>query len=130
MDQGFGRYRKRATLEVTAVRVDLETDGFEYQKWGNIQRCKKGDWLLDNAGDVYTVDADTFARTYKEVSPGRFTKTGTVWAKEADAAGTIRTKEGETEYRAGDFLVYNDSALQDGYAVERSKFIEMYDPED
>ena len=56
---------KRPDQKVHAVRLDLETDGFTYRKWGAEQRCKRGDWLVsnpDDAGnsDTYTVDADTF----------------------------------------------------------------------
>jgi hypothetical protein len=32
---------------------------------GAEQRCKRGDWLVDNGGEVYTVDGDSFARTYR-----------------------------------------------------------------
>jgi hypothetical protein len=29
-----------------------------------VQECKAGDWLVDNDGDVYRVDRETFERTY------------------------------------------------------------------
>jgi len=54
--------RKERTF-VTAVRLDLDTEGFTYEKWGGAQRCKKGDWIVNNRTDVYTVDAETFDRT-------------------------------------------------------------------
>src|SRR5258707_14820409 len=53
-------YRRRERTHVTAVRLDLDTDGFTYHKWGSAQRCKRGDWLVNNQGDVYTIDAETF----------------------------------------------------------------------
>ena len=65
------RYRKKTTSSVTAVHLDLDTTGFTYRKWGAEQRCKQGDWIVDNDGDVYTVDADVFARTYRRVSQRR-----------------------------------------------------------
>ena len=51
------RYRKNPDQFVTAVRLNLDTQGFVFNKWGGEQRCKPGDWLVDNDGDVYTVDA-------------------------------------------------------------------------
>ena len=50
------KHVKRATQFVTAVQVDLELDGFTYRKWGGTQRCKRGDWLVNNNGEVYTVE--------------------------------------------------------------------------
>jgi hypothetical protein len=37
---------------VIAVRLDLETDGFSYRKWGDTQRCKAGDFIVSNDGDT------------------------------------------------------------------------------
>ena len=52
------QYRKRPDRFVLAVRLDLDTPGFAYRKWDGEQRCKAGDWIVDNDGDVYTVDQD------------------------------------------------------------------------
>jgi hypothetical protein len=38
---------------VIAVKIDLDTDGLTYQKWGGTQRAKRGDWLVNNEGGVY-----------------------------------------------------------------------------
>jgi hypothetical protein len=123
-------YRKRPDQAVTAVQLDLETDGFRYQKWGAEQHCKRGDWLVDNGGDIYTVDAAVFSRTYRQVSPGRYVKTTRIWARQTDSAGSIETKEGETHYQAGDYLVYNNPDASDGYAVSADKFNALYEPAD
>jgi hypothetical protein len=120
------KYVKKKTSRVIAVQLDLETDGFNYQKWGGTQSCKAGDWLVNNDGDVYTVDGDTFARTYREVSPGVYEKVAPVWAEVAEQSGQIATKEGVTHYAAGDYLVYNNADRKDGYAVKARKFEEMY----
>lgn len=53
------KYLKRSTEFVVAIQIDLDMDGFTYQKWGGTQRCKRGDWLVNNNGDLYTVDGDT-----------------------------------------------------------------------
>jgi hypothetical protein len=123
------KYRRKERTEVTAVQVDLETDGFTYRKWGGTQRCKRGDWLVNNSGDFYTIDQDVFAKTYRESTPGRFVKDSPVWAVQADEAGTIKTKEGSTDYAVGDFLVYNDSQGRDGYAMSAMKFRSLYELE-
>lgn len=123
------RYRKKATSVVTAVRLDLDTDGFTYRKWGGVQRCKPGDWIVDNAGDIYTVDADVFARTYRPVSPGLYVKVTPVWAAIADVEGAIQTKEGVSHYAPGDYLVYNEEAGTDGYCMSAEKFEAMYEPD-
>jgi hypothetical protein len=121
------QYVKRASQFVIAVQVDLETDGFTYQKWGSTQTCKCGDWLVNNSGDTYTVDRDTFARTYKATGPGTYVKATSVWAEIANAAGDVRTKEGATHYEPGDYLVYNEPDGGDGYAVSRTAFECMYE---
>ncbi|MCU7856784.1 MAG: hypothetical protein KZQ79_14025, partial [Candidatus Thiodiazotropha sp. (ex Lucinoma borealis)] len=69
------QYKKRAASSVSAIKLDLETEGFTYRKWGGLQTCKRGDWLVNNEGDVYTVDAETFMNTYTEVSAGLYIKT-------------------------------------------------------
>jgi hypothetical protein len=122
------KYRKKQKHLVHAVRLDLDTDGFTYRKWGGEQRCKAKDWIVDNGGDVYTVDADTFARTYRHVSAGAYEKTAPIWAEQAESAGQVPTKEGSTRYDAGDYLVSNEEDGGDAYAVPREKFEAMYEP--
>lgn len=123
------KYRRKPESMITAIRIDLETDGFRYRKWGGEQFCKPGDWLVNNGGDVYTVDHETFEHTYEEVETGRYAKVKPVWAEEAQSSGVIQTKEGETHYRAGDFLVYNDEGRHDGYAMTAKKFQGLYESE-
>ena len=122
------KYHKKEGSFVTAVRLDLDTDGFTYRKWGAEQRCKRADWLVDNDGDVYTVDADVFARTYRWLSPGVYLKTTPVWAEVAESSGSIETKEGRSHYSAGDYLVFNEEDGGDGYCMSRQKFEPMYEP--
>lgn len=124
------KYVKRAATFVVAVQLDLQTAGFTYRKWGGKQTCKRGDWIVDNAGDVYTVDRKVFARTYREASPGLYRKFAPVWAEVANQGGSIRTKEGVTNYKAGDYLVFNDKQRKDGWAVKAPSFKAMYKPAD
>src|SRR5687768_1601678 len=126
------RYVRRPDRPVVAVRLALDTDGLVYRKWGGEQRAKPGDWIVDNDGDVYTVDGDIFARTYSPTGPGTYVKTTPVWAQQATQPGTVQTKEGRTRYEAGDYLVSNTSDGTDAYAIGETKFKAMYtpDPED
>jgi hypothetical protein len=124
------KYVKRATQFVVAVQVDLELDDFTFRKWGARQRCKRGDWLVNNNGDVYTVDGQTFSRTYRATGPGTYVKTTPIWAEVAEMAGEVSTKEGFTHYGLGDYLVYNEPDGGDAYAVTRQEFERMYEPVD
>lgn len=126
------RYIRRPDSPVVAVRLDLDTEGLVYRKWGDVQRAKRGDWLVDNAGDVYTVAADVFERTYRATGsgPGTYVKSTPVWATKAEAAGSVATKEGRTHYEAGDYLVSNASDGSDQYAIGAEKFEALYMPDD
>ena len=126
------KYQRRERTDITAVQLQLDlTDGdFVYRKWGGTQRCRTGDWLVENRGDTYTVDQDVFARTYREVSPGRYVKDASIWAEEATVTGAIQTKEGSTDFVPGDFLVFNDADGQDGYAMTAENFHALYESAD
>ncbi|HTN49030.1 MAG TPA: hypothetical protein VMK32_06335 [Burkholderiaceae bacterium] len=124
------RFRRKSGQDVTAVRLQLDFDALIYRKWGGTQTARSGDWLVDNGGDVYTVAADSFARTYREVSPGRYAKSAPVWAEQAARAGSVKTKEGRTHYKAGDWLVSNADDGSDAYAVSAATFLQLYEPDD
>ena|SRR6185503_989741 len=120
------RYLPRQDRFVVAVRLRLDTPGFSYRKWGHRQRCKAGDWLVENRGEVYTVAAAVFARTYRRLSPGVYAKKTPVWAERARRGGSIATKEGRSRYAAGDYLVYNRRNRRDGYCMSAAKFRSLY----
>ena len=121
------RYRKNPDQFVTAVQLNLDTPGFVFTKWGGEQHCKPGDWLVDNDGDVYTVDAGVFSRTYRQLSPGVFVKKTPIYAERATGDGRVKTQEGESEYRAGDYLVSNNADGSDAYCISAKKFEAMYE---
>lgn len=123
------RFRRRPDQAVTAVRLALDLECFTYRKWGHTQQARAGDWLVDNGGDVYTVEAASFAATYRETGPGRWVKTAPVWAECATAAGSVATKEGHTAYAAGDWLVSNQADGSDAYAVPAARFLQLYEPD-
>lgn len=122
------KYRKKSDSFIIAVQLNLEADGFKYQKWGAEQRCKKGDWIVDNNGETYTVDNEVFQNTYRKVGPGKYVKTTAVWAKVATEQGSVATKEGESHFNAGDYLVYNNEDGTDAYCMSAEKFESMYEP--
>jgi hypothetical protein len=121
------QYVRRPDRPVTAVRLALETDGLAYRKWGGEQWAKPGDWIVDNEGDVYTVDADVFARTYRQIGPGAYVKSTPVWAERTSHAGSVKTKEGVTHYDAGDYIVSNNADGSDEYAMTAAKFESLYE---
>jgi hypothetical protein len=86
-------YVKRASQFIIAIQVDLQTAGFTYEKWGDTQTCKPGDWLVNNSGDVYTIDRETFARTYRQTGPGMYVKVTPVWAEVATEPGEFALKK-------------------------------------
>ena len=120
------RFRRRAKTQVVAIQLSLDMAPLIYQKWGDQQTAKSGDWLVSNAGDIYTVDEQSFAQTYRRVSEGVFEKTADVWACEAVQAGSVLTNEGRTHYQVGDYLVANDPDGADIYAISADKFHQLY----
>jgi hypothetical protein len=124
------RYVRHSDKSVIAVCLALDTDGLVYRKWGSEQHAKTGDWIVDNDGEIYTVDAEVFARTYHKTGPGTYVKTTPIWAEQATHAGSIKTKEGLTHYEAGDYLVSNNSDGTDEYAIGPAKFKSLYTPDD
>ena len=101
-----------------------------YQKWGAEQRCNKGDWLVDNDGDIYTVEREVFERTYRKLSPGVYLKATPIWAEVAAEPGVVDTKEGRSRYQAGDYLVANNEDGTDAYCIRPEKFNSMYESDE
>jgi hypothetical protein len=125
------RFLPRPERTVVAIRLPRDANALVYRKWGGEQRAKPGDWLVDNDGDVYTVDAEVFRRTYRAAGHGIYVKTTPVWAERATQAGSVKTKEGSTQYEAGDYVVSSDPDGDDRYAIPAARFDALYmlDPE-
>ncbi len=121
------RYRKKVNKPVFAIQIKLETSSFSYSKWGDRQTCKAGDWLVDNDGDIYTIDQQVFAGTYRQLAPATYVKVTPIWAKKADIAGSVKTKEGRSHYRAGDYIVSNHEDGSDAWCITAEKFHDMYE---
>ena len=123
-------YQRRDRTPVTATQLDLDMDGLTYRKGGATQTAAPGDWLVNREGEAYTVEREVFARTYSMISPGLYEKVTPVWAHIAESDGAISTKEGETNYVAGDMIVFNDPDGGDGYAMKPETFADLYEPAD
>ena len=129
--ENLKKYTRRVGATITAVQINLNCGRnreFSYEKWGSAQLAKEGDWLVNNGGDCYTINQESFAKTYREVSPGQYAKTGAVWAKQVDHDGRIATKEGFSAYATGDMVVFNNEDATDGYAMSADKFDGLYEP--
>jgi hypothetical protein len=124
------RFRRKPNQAVVAVQLRLDTDGLRYRKWGHEQRAKAGDWIVDSGSDVYTVDADSFAETYRAVGHGTYVKTTPIWAYRAAEASRVHTKEGTTAYNAGDWVVSNREDGSDAYAITAETFEKLYEPDE
>jgi hypothetical protein len=125
---GFRKYRKYVSSIVTAVQLKLQMSGFTYEKWGGVQRCEPNDWIVDNNGEIYTIRSDKFIKTYREIGPGRYIKTALVWARIATESGSIPTEEGSSDYKPGDYIVFNEGD-EKGYCMSAEKFTSMYEEE-
>lgn len=122
------RYLPRPSAPVIAVQLAFDMPAFTFEKWGATQTCKPGDWIVHKeGGDTYTVDQTSFAETYRQVGPGHYQKVTPVWAEAAAEDGEIHTKEGVTHYQAGDYLVSNDEAGRDCYAMRKATFEAAYE---
>ena len=122
------KYQKKANQIVVAVQINLDLDDLLYRKWGDQQKAKSGDWLVNNNGNVYTIDEQVFDRTYQQVSPGLYKKIAVIYATVADQSGSVETLEGRTHYLPGDYLVYEQPEQQDGaYAISKDQFESMYE---
>jgi len=120
------KYRRKKRTLVVAVQLALNTTGFLYKKWGGTQRCKRGDWLVANGTDVYTIDKKTFGQTYRPRGRGLYEKVAPVWAKKAEEKGKVKTKEGASHYKVGYYLVFNSPHEKDGYAMAAKTFHSLY----
>ena len=124
------KYRKKSGQFVVAVQLRLDTAGFTYQKWGGTQQCKAGDWVVDNDGEVYTIGAEQFEKTYTRTGDGTFAKNAPVWADRAITDGFLETAAGDQSYSSGDYLVSNSEDRTNVYSIEQNVFEKLYEPDD
>lgn len=86
-----------------------------------------GDWLLrDAAGATWTVAPDTFARTYRRLSDGRYARHEPVRAARLTGPVEVETREGRVTARAGDWLLRDAAGAV--WPVPDGQFRERYRP--
>jgi hypothetical protein len=130
--EGLKRYKRKDNTPIVAVQMALKFTELVYELWDGVQRAKPGDWLVFSPSvshnPTYTIDGDSFAATYEPVEGvhGHYRKQA-VWAKQATRDGAIPTKEGETAYRAGHYLCFNNADGTDGYATSPETFEKLYE---
>ncbi|MNL89012.1 hypothetical protein D3C87_2190820 [compost metagenome] len=56
-----------------------------------------------------------------------YIKSTPVWAEIAREGGSVQTKEGQSHYQAGDYVVFNDEKGLDGYCIKAERFNAMYE---
>lgn len=91
---------KNAPEEV-AIQLQSGTTGFSYHKWVTSQSCKPGDWIVKNAFDMYTVDENSFSRSYRAASLSCHRIFSPVRASMVGLGCTNESKEGFTQCQAG-----------------------------
>jgi hypothetical protein len=123
------RYIKKHTQVVEAMPLAIDGATLKYEKWGGQQQAQEGDWLVNNSGEFYTVEKNSFANTYQKIFGNRYRKVAPVWAEVADKDGEIVTKEGLTHYQSGDVIVCNNENKVDCYAIAKDVFVQTYQPD-
>ena len=120
------RFSKTMHKPVRAIQITLPDCQLHYQKWGGSQRAKTGDWIVTNGDNSYTVECSSFRDSYRCLYGDWYLKVAPVWAEQATAPGRIETREGQSSYSAGDYLVYNQPNRIDGYTVPKQEFENNY----
>ena len=123
------KYYPKAHNTVKAMPINLPNVEVNYEKWGGAQQANQGDWLVNRGDEFYTVEQSSFNDTYRCIEGNTYLKIAPVWAEIAKENGKIKTKEGESHFSAGDYLVYNDQNKKDGYAIKNTLFNDLYSEE-
>jgi hypothetical protein len=120
-----GAARFRRVGEVRAER--LLTDKTWRNSAGDTLAASVGDWLVvDEFGHERTVRNGEFHASHEPLGGGRWQRTGTVLAWQADEATVVRTMEGKTAAAAGDWIVQGSAGER--WPVKYDQFIQGYAP--
>ena len=112
-----------------AMRDLFETDAVKQIKILVVDQ-DKGDQskaFVEMLAKLGSIDAEVFAKTYRKTGDGTYVKTTPIWAEIATEDGSVATKEGESHYKSGDYLVYNNEDGTDAYCISAAKFESMYE---
>jgi hypothetical protein len=120
-----------ATYEPTAVvRARRLPEGATWlTDRGAPMQAEAGDWeLTDDSGGRWTVQPETFARSYRRLLDGRYAKVERVNAVQLTSELQVPTAEGVSPARAGDWLLRDaDGAV---WPVPDETFRARYRPVD
>ncbi len=83
----------------------LDKDAQWRTSTGSVLHAKAGDWEVTDGTRTWTVASGVFDRSYSQVAPGEYRKTGRVQARRLSEDATIPTLEGEAHAHAGDWVV-------------------------
>jgi hypothetical protein len=73
---------------------------------GDVLHAKAGDWRITNdAGAVWSVAPEVFAKTYERISGDRWRRVGMVKARPAVDGEVVQSLEGTERARAGDWVM-------------------------
>lgn len=124
------QYERRPDGLIIAIqiRLDLEAGGIAYRKWDSEQWGKRGDWLINDDGDTYTVSAENFANDYELSESGLYRNTAKVWAEEATGSGFVEIRGGTAPFVEGNMLVFSDPDRKEGQVFFYNKFNRLYRP--
>lgn len=79
--------------------------------WGELRAEPGRDWVIvQDSGEAYPIKKAIFARTYQEMAPGRYRKTGSsrlVQVPEGEVA-VLSTLEGSLEVRYPDYVAIGE----------------------
>ncbi len=84
-----------------------------------------GDWhVIDESGDERTVRDKEFRDSHEHLDSDRWRRTGTVRAWQVSEAVQVRTLEGDTEARPGDWIIQGPSGVR--WPVKNEQFVRSY----
>jgi hypothetical protein len=121
--RGARRYRSTAVVRATRLARPYTWRTAR----GSALSARAGDWRLSDGVEEWTVEADIFARTYRRLPDGRFTKDAPVDAARTDRPLDVPTCEGVARAEAGDWVLRGvDGEL---WTVTDAYFRSTYTPE-
>ena len=133
-------------IEAIQIQLNLVDGHIKYKKWGDIQRCKKNDWLVrkiskpetetETEPQTYTVDNSQFHKLYERVRSGLYKKKSSAvfLAWQAKEDGVQTTMENKSKYKKGDFILTHSSCgksccglFDKSWPVPEREFLKSYE---
>lgn len=111
-------------IEVTGIQLRMP---ITYELWGDTQKAKAGDWLVEKGTDTYTIEEQEFSGSYSPVSGtiARYYKSEHIEAVEARVGGWVDTLEGRSCFEAGDFIACSPTGKT--WCLKAKKLFDYYE---